>query len=190
MTSGIRIGVIGDFNPNNSTHLATNSAIAHAGKALGKSFEVVWLPTDQSHNFDEFHGLFCSPGSPYKSLEGALDGIRHSRENNIPFIGTCGGFQHAAIEYARNVLGFADAAHAESDPYASCLFITRLSCSLAGKTMDVAIKAGSKAAAACQATRSTEAFYCNFGLNPEHQQQLEDGGLEVTGTDESNEARI
>lgn len=70
------------------------------------------------------------------------------------------------VEYARNVMGFRDAAHAESDPYASCLFITPLSCSLVGKTMEVAIKPGSKAWIACDAMRSMEKFYCNFGLNP------------------------
>jgi CTP synthase (UTP-ammonia lyase) len=82
-----------------------------------------------------------------------------------------------------------DAAHAESDPYASCLFVTPLSCSLVGKTMEVAIKPGSKAALAL-GTRSREKFYCNFGLNPEYQEQLEQHGLEITGRDQNKEARI
>jgi CTP synthase (UTP-ammonia lyase) len=38
-------------------------------------------------------------------MEGALLAIRHARESAIPFLGTCGGFQHAVLEYARNVLG-------------------------------------------------------------------------------------
>ena len=94
------------------------------------------------------------------------------------------------IEYARNVMGLLDAAHAETDPYASCLFVTPLSCSLVGKTMDVVITPGSKAAAACQAARSMEAYYCNFGLNPAYQERLESAGLEITGKDENGEARI
>ncbi|HEX4808255.1 MAG TPA: hypothetical protein VH325_04965, partial [Bryobacteraceae bacterium] len=129
-------------------------------------------------------------GSPYRSFDGALAGIRYARENKIPFIGTCGGSQHLMIEYARNVMGITDAAHAETDPYASCLFITPLSCSLVGKTMEVVIKPGSKAAAACQAERSMEAYYCNFGLNPAYQERLEYAGLEITGKDENGEARI
>ncbi len=48
--------------------------------------------------------------------------------------GTCGGFQHVVIEYARHVLGFEDAWHAEYDPYASELFISQLTCSLVGQT--------------------------------------------------------
>jgi CTP synthase (UTP-ammonia lyase) len=54
-------------------------------------------------------------------------------------LGTCGGYQHVVLEYARSVLGFADAAHAEYDPYASELFITVLSCSLVRRTMTVAV---------------------------------------------------
>src|ERR1039458_4549578 len=156
MTTALRIGIIGDFRANNPTHVATINGIQHAAGILGEPIETVWLPTDQPQEFGRFHGLLGSPGSPYRSMEGALAGIRYARENNVPFIGTCGGFQHLVIEYARNVMGLKDAEHAESSPDASCLFITPLSCSLVGKTMEVAIKAGSKAAVACQATRSME----------------------------------
>ena len=190
MTTTTRIGIIGDFNPKNLTHLATNDGIQHAADVLGKPFDAVWLPTDQTHDFGEFQALFCSPGSPYRSLEGALVGIRYARENGVPFMGTCGGFQHLVIEYARNVMGFVDADHAESSPEASCLFITPLSCSLVGKTMAVALKPGSKAAEAYQAACVMEQYYCNFGLNADYQKQLEESGLRITGTDENGEVRV
>ncbi len=146
--------------------MATNNAIQHAAAVFSRPLEAVWLPTNQAHEFGKFQGLFCTPGSPYRSLEGALEGIRYARENGVPFMGTCGGFQHLAIEYARNVMGLRDATHAESDPYASCLFVTPLSCSLVGMTMEVTIKAGSRAAVACGSTRSLEKFYCNFRTEP------------------------
>ena len=186
----IRIGIIGDFNAENPTHIATNDGIQHAAEALGHCIEAVWLPTDESHELGSFDGLFGSPDSPYRSLDGAVNAIRFARENNVPFMGTCGGFQHLVIEYARNVIGFKDATHAESDPYASCLFITPLSCSLVGRTMEVELKPESKAAAACKSARSVEKFYCNFGLNPEYQERLEKSGLEITGKDQNGEARI
>jgi CTP synthase (UTP-ammonia lyase) len=190
MSAVVKIGIIGDFNASNPTHVATTAGIRHAADALGRSIEPIWLATDQPHEYANFDGLLGSPGSPYRSFEGALAAIRYARENKVPFIGTCGGFQHLVIEYARNVMGFTDAAHAESDPYASCLFITPLSCSLVGKTMEVAIQPGSKAAMACQSTRSMEQFYCNFGLNPEYRDQLEKDGLEFTGWDQNGEVRI
>jgi CTP synthase (UTP-ammonia lyase) len=190
MASAIRIGVIGDFNPGNPTHVATNDGIQHAAGALGRPFETVWLTTDEPADYAQFQGLIGSPGSPYRSFENALEGIRYARESGTPFIGTCGGFQHLVIEYGRNIMGFADASHAESDPNASCLFVTALSCSLVGKTMEVAIQPGSKAAHAFGALDSTEAYYCNFGLNPQYRQVLEAAGLAITGTDADGEVRI
>jgi CTP synthase (UTP-ammonia lyase) len=185
-----RIGILGDFNPENPTHIFTNSGIQHAADALGTSIEAIWLPTDQPSAYEKFQGFFGSPGSPYRSFDGALAGIRYARENKVPFLGTCGGSQHLMIEYARNVMGLLDASHAESDPHASCLFVTPLSCSLVGKTMEVTITPGSRAAVACRLERSMEAYYCNFGLNPEYQEQLESAGLAITGQDENGEARI
>jgi CTP synthase (UTP-ammonia lyase) len=190
MESAVRIGIIGDFNAENPTHVATNAGIGHAAEALGRNFETEWLATDEAHDYGAFDGLFCSPGSPYRSLDGALAGIRFAREYDVPFMGTCAGLQHLVLEYARNVMGIKDAAHAESDPYASRLFITPLSCSLAGRAMEVGLKPGSKAAAVYGCERSTENYYCNFGLNPNYRGQLESAGLEVTGTDQDGEVRI
>jgi len=188
--SASRIGIIGDFDPRNPTHGCTNDAILHAAELLGVVIEPVWLPTDEPAHYGTFQGLLGSPGSPYKSFDGALTAIRYARENRIPFLGTCGGLQHLMIEYARNVMGLTEAAHAESDPYASCLFVTALSCSLVGKTMDVTLEPESRAAAAYRANRSTEDYYCNFGLNPKYREQMEQAGLTVSGTDENGEVRV
>jgi CTP synthase (UTP-ammonia lyase) len=94
------------------------------------------------------------------------------------------------IEYARNVLGFEDAQHAEYDPYGSRLFVSELACSLVGRTMPVSLDPGSGAAALYGTTRVQEQYYCNFGLNPEHQRTLDEGGLRVVGFDDDGEARV
>lgn len=190
MATQLRIGVIGDYNPENPTHVATNESLTHAAEALDQSLNVTWLATDQPHPFHDYHGLLCSPGSPYKSLEGALLGIQCARENQTPFLGTCGGLQHMILEYARNRMGMQEAAHAETDPYASCLFITPLSCSLVGKTLEVNIKPGSKAAGIYQSAQAIEKYYCNFGLNPDYANPLEEAGLKISGTDATGEVRI
>jgi CTP synthase (UTP-ammonia lyase) len=80
--------------------------------------------------------------------------------------------------------------HAEYDPYASELFISALSCSLAGQTMSVRLKPGSRAAHFYGKGEVSEQYYCNFGLNPDHQDRLNDGGLRVVGTDQDGEARV
>lgn len=140
-----KVGVIGDFDPAFPPHVATDAALRHAAERLGASVEVRWLATELLAEDDAARALaadalWCAPGSPYRSLEGALGAIRWARERDVPFLGTCGGFQHVVIEYARNVLGFADAQHAEYDPYASRLFVSELSCSLAGRRMQVCLR--------------------------------------------------
>jgi CTP synthase (UTP-ammonia lyase) len=93
----LRIGVIGDFDPANTTHLATNQALQHAGRALGLVVETEWIPTPSLESaqvnkleaiLEPYDGLWCSPGSPYQSMEGALAGIRFARERGKPFVGT------------------------------------------------------------------------------------------------------
>jgi CTP synthase (UTP-ammonia lyase) len=186
-----RIGIIGDYNPANPTHAATSDALQHAAACLNAGpCEAVWLATEAPQDFALYQGLFLSPGSPYKSLENALLGVQHAREHQIPFLGTCGGFQHMVLEYARNVLNIREASHAESDPEASCLFITALSCSLMGRTMEVRLKPETKAARVYGSSRTSENYYCNFGLNPAYRTQLELAGLVVSGTDDTGEVRI
>ena len=76
-------------------------------------------------------GVWCAPGGPYRSLDGALEAIRWARETNVAFLGTCAGFQHGVIEFARNVLGHRDAVHAEyGNADGADLFIDELLCSL------------------------------------------------------------
>lgn len=178
------IGIIGDFHANNPTHVGTNAALEHAGAA----FE--WLATDERQDYGRFDGLVASPGSPYRSEAGALEGIRYARERRVPLLGTCGGFQHVVLEYARNVAGIAEAAHQENDPEATVLFLTKLACSVAGKTLSVRVTPGTLAHRCYGADTAEEAYYCQFGLNPECEAVLKRAGLLVSGRDEVGEVRI
>ena len=130
-----RLAIIGEFTPNFAPHAATNAAIDHSIAASGLDVKADWVSTADVGRalLDRYAGIWVAPGSPYKSLERTLLVIQHAREHGIPCFGTCGGFQHVVLEYARNVLGFQDAQHAEYDPYASSLFVTALECSLAGR---------------------------------------------------------
>jgi CTP synthase (UTP-ammonia lyase) len=94
------------------------------------------------------------------------------------------------IEYARNVLGITEAHHEEYDSNASVLFIKRLSCSLAGKTMSINIKKDSQAYQYYQKSEVEEDYYCNFSINPEFKECLEKSELVISGIDKDNEFRI
>lgn len=188
--SAPRIGIIGEFNPDSPLHLATTEAIRHSFARHGIQPSIDWLPTAKRHDLGQFEGFWCSPGGPYQSLEGALEMIRWARLEHKPFIGTCAGFQHAVLEFARNVLGIKDAMHAEYDPNASSPFIRPLTCSLVGKKLAIRLRSGSKAATLYGGTQAIESYYCNFGLNPECREQLESAGLTISGWDDDVETSV
>lgn len=192
----MKIAIIGDYNPQAATHTATSDALRHAAGQLDIPVTFDWMATENIRpQFDsickQYDAYWIAPGSPYKDFAGVLQIIRYAREHHIPTIGTCGGFQHMVIEFARHVLQLEDAAHAEYDPYASRLVVTPLSCSLVGQTLQIHIRAPhSKTAQALQTDRLTAQYYCNFGLNPDYQTQLHEQGFEVVGVDDDGEARI
>jgi CTP synthase (UTP-ammonia lyase) len=88
------------------------------------------------------------------------------------------------------VLGIRDAEHEETAPQASHLLISKMVCSLAGKTGIVKIVPGSFSHRLYREAEVTEQFRCSFGLNPEYQETLQQGELRVTGTGPEGEARI
>jgi len=191
----LTVGVIGDFQADFPPHPATDSALEEAAAALALRLDVRWLSTPGlvaagPETLAEHDALLCAPGSPYHSLDGAVHAIRFAREHDRPLLGTCGGFQHMVIEYARNVLGIVEAQHAEYDPYASELFISELTCSLAGQTMSIGLEPGSLVADLYGEDEVTEQYYCNFGLNPAHQERLDEAGFRVVGKDQDGEARV
>jgi CTP synthase (UTP-ammonia lyase) len=194
MTDPLNVAVVGDFDNSYAPHVATNDAISHSAGRLGLEASVTWVATESLETdlapVATADALWCAPGSPYRSLRGALAALRFGRENAMPTLGTCGGCQHIVLEFARNVLGFEDAQHAEYDPYASRLFISSLACSRAGLTMPVNLKPGSMIAQCYETARIHERYYCNFGLNATYRQALEEAGLRVTGVDDDGEVRV
>jgi CTP synthase (UTP-ammonia lyase) len=94
MHQTLRIGIIGDYDPELRYHVATNDALNHAAAALSISLKSSWIPTPSltedsaMKTLNPFHALWCAPGSPYKSMDGALEGIRFAREQGRPFMGT------------------------------------------------------------------------------------------------------
>lgn len=187
----IHIGIVGDFRGDYTPHAVTNEFFRHAAAQSGFPVETSWLATDgvTPEALRQFDALWIAPGSPYRSLEGALTAIRFARENGVPLGGACAGFQHVVLEYARNVLGIANAAHDEYDPPAgSELILHRLVCVVAGKELQVKLAPDSLAARAYGRTDVIERYYCSFGLNPEYRHRL--GDLQVTGWDDLDEARV
>ncbi len=89
-----RVGILGDFNPEYHSHLATNASLRHAAQALGRHVESEWIPTPSllepgaAQMLEGFDALWISPGSPYKSMAGMLAGIERARLGNWPLVAT------------------------------------------------------------------------------------------------------
>ena len=94
MTRQLHVGIIGDHDPQRCSHIATVDALHHAAQALAVSVDVGWVATPTLDGADpetilaRYDALWCAPGSPYASTEGALAAIRYARERDVPFIGT------------------------------------------------------------------------------------------------------
>lgn len=184
----LNIAIIADYDPSLPSHDATDAALQHASRVLGLNFSTEWVPTDMLERNAErqlrfARAMLIAPGSPYVSLQGALNAIRLARESGRPLLGTCGGFQHIVLEYARNVLGIADAQHAEYEPRAAQAVIRRLPCSLAGKSLQIDLAADSLARRIYARDRIEETYHCSFGLDPAFRPRLEAAGLSVTGVE-------
>jgi CTP synthase (UTP-ammonia lyase) len=94
VSSSVRIGIFGDYDPASPTLPAIEKSIEHAAKQLKIAVESKWLSTDSlvdphlESKLEAFDGLWAAPGSPYKSFDGMLRGIEFARRRDWPFVGT------------------------------------------------------------------------------------------------------
>ena len=192
MQAPLRVGLIGDFDPSVTAHQAIPRALALAAAAAGAPVVPEWVPTAEiatDGRVAAYDALWCVPASPYRSTAGALRAIRFARERGRPFLGTCGGFQHAVLEYARTVLGWTDAEHGETAPDAARLVVTPLECALVEARGTVRFRPGSRLRAAYGALEAVEGYHCRYGLNPAVRAALTSGPLRVAAEDDAGDVR-
>jgi CTP synthase (UTP-ammonia lyase) len=185
----MRIALVGDFNDQQKSHQAISKALS---AVPGGEVNGVWVPTDslgKAESLAQFDGIWCVPGMPYRSADGALAAIRYARTSRTPFLGTSAGFQYALIEYARNVMGFADADHQKTNPKAAMPLISPLGCALAGMKARVRFTNGSLLRKAYRVAESVEHYHCSFGLNGRYRRLVEGGQLYVAAVDDQQEIR-
>jgi CTP synthase (UTP-ammonia lyase) len=188
----LTIGLVGDYDSSVLAHQAIPLAIENAAAELHVNVRLEWVATQEitsARRITKFDGLWCVPKSPYRSMQGALLAICFAREHGVPFLGTCGGFQHAVVEYARNVLGWADAEHAESVPGANRAVISLLECGVLETAERIHVVTGTRLAAAYGQCEIAEAYLCRYGLNREFQTALLGGALRVAASDAAGNVR-
>jgi CTP synthase (UTP-ammonia lyase) len=190
----VNIGLVGDRRDECRAHRAIPGALGSAARLVGVDLSFAWLPTSSladgmATDLAPFDGIWCVPGSPYTSMQGALAAIRHARERGVPFVGTCGGFQHAIIEIARDLAGIPSADHQESSPDAAEPVVCRLACALGEDEREVHLLPGSRLASIYERATIREGYHCSFGVNPKYRAALEREGVRFTATDGDGDPR-
>jgi CTP synthase (UTP-ammonia lyase) len=189
------IGIIGDFH-NSKSQGAIADSIEHSNAFLGTNTSFQWIDTtlldnvNYADSLNKLSGIWSASGSPFKSLNGALNAIKYARENMIPHIGTCGGYQHSIIEYARNVLGYKNAQHEEYSDEPGSRFIGKMTCSLRDTKGKVRILENTASRSIYDRNEIEVDYYCSYGLNPDYKSLVLNGDLIIGGIDINEEVRI
>jgi CTP synthase (UTP-ammonia lyase) len=170
--------VLGDRNPAFVTHRELDAALA----LLPDGVSARWVGTDTSdaRRTTDADGLWVVPGTPYHDDDAAYAAITAARTTGQPLLGTCGGFQYMVVEFARNVAGIADAAHAETSPDAEHAVVGRLGCSLVGQERLVKAVPGTRMADLCGLDPFVGFHWCNYGLEAGYVDRLTTHGLVVS----------
>ncbi len=118
----VSIGLIGKYIELQDAYKSILESFIHAGAMNDCKVQVVNVHSEyiDEENVNEkllgLDGLLVAPGFGFRGVEGKIIAVKYARENNLPFFGICLGMQMAAIEFARNVLGIADADSTEMNP--------------------------------------------------------------------------
>lgn len=184
----VRIALIGDRKLSHPSHRELDAVRG----MLGEDVCAEWAATDsdRAKDLDEFDGIWVVPGSPYADDDAAYDAVQWARENDIPFLGTCGGLQYAVVEYFRNVLGVLDASHAESDGLGENNVIHPLACTLQGEERLVRPIPGTRFARLVNDEPFVGMHYCSFGPGPDELRRLVEGGMVVEATADDAAAEV
>ena len=113
-TNRITIAIVSKYGIED-VYISIKEALKHAGRALSTEVKIAWLDAERYEKcqLKDYDGILIPGGFGRRGIEGKIEAIRFARENRVPFLGLCLGFQLCVVEYARNVLGISDATSEE-----------------------------------------------------------------------------
>lgn len=193
----VRVALVGKYIQLHDAYLSVNEALNHASYAIGRKVEIKWVdsesvtPETVDEVFSDVDGILVPGGFGARGIEGKILAAKYARSHGMPYLGLCLGMQVAVIEYARNVLGWADANSGEFDPESAHKVIDFMP----GQSDDInkggtlrlgawpcVIKQGSKLAEAYGASEISERHRHRYELNNDFRAELDAAGLTVSGT--------
>ena len=193
----VLVGIVGKYVELRDSYMSVSEALVHAGVALDVGVDVRWIPAESVARdgpdslLSGADGLLVPGGFGERGVEGKVEAIRYVREKGIPFFGLCLGLQCAVVEFARDVLGLAEANTSEVAPDTPHPVITLLESQAAvkdkGGTMRLGsyptlLRRGSKSHACYQADTIGERHRHRYEFNPSYRARFERAGMKVAGT--------
>lgn len=120
----VKIGLVGKYVELHDSYISVNEALKHGGIATHSAVDIHWIDSETLEGDDvdldailgDMDGILVPGGFGSRGIEGKINACRYARTHGVPYLGICLGMQIAIIEFARDVLGMADANSAEIDP--------------------------------------------------------------------------
>ena len=194
----IKVGITGKYTGLRDSYASIINSLEHAGNSHNVKVSIKWIDTtaiesmaDAEHALGDVAGIIVPGGFGKRGTEGKVHCIQYARQNSLPYLGLCFGFQMAIIEFARNVLHFKNANSTELNPKTPYPVVDLLpeqkeveglggSMRLGGKNIEVRPESivsriyGKK-------TIVRERFRHRYEFNPVYQNDFEKAGMVFSG---------
>jgi len=193
----VEIALIGKYTALKDSYISHKESLRYAGAVLGCRVKVRWIEAPDLedsgtvNDLEGVNGVLVPGGFGNRGAEGKIMSAKWAREQKIPYLGVCFGFQLATIEFARNVLGLNGANSAELDPESPHPVVNILPEQEGVDDMGATMRLGDhevnvskgKAKELYGKDRISERHRHRYEINPEYIEQIEAKGMKYTGRD-------
>ena len=193
---GVKIALVGKYVKLHDAYLSVAEALRHGGLAHGLKVEIGWEDSETlnrqnaKERLDGYGGVIVPGGFGIRGVEGMIAAAEYCRVNKVPYFGICLGMQTAVIEFARNVLGWADADSGELNSVSSHKVIDLMADQYGdipkGGTMRLGaypcvLAKGSRAAEIYGQEQISERHRHRYEFNDKYRRDMQNAGLTVCG---------
>ena len=193
----VTIALVGKYTELHDAYLSVEESLFHAGTANDVIVDIHWVdsskltPENAASVLDGCAGILVPGGFGDRGIEGMIQAAQYARENHVPYFGICLGMQIMVMEFARHVLGYADANSSEFTPEGHHNVIDLMADQQGnipkGGTMRLgkypcAVLPGTKMAECYGQSEIWERHRHRYEFNNEYRQEMQDAGLVISGT--------
>ncbi|MDK2795132.1 MAG: synthase [Archaeoglobaceae archaeon] len=188
----VDIAIVGKYVDVKDAYLSIREALKHAGVHVGCRVNCIWIDSERLENESvnlDYDGILIPGGFGKRGAEGKIRAIGYARENNIPFLGICFGFQLAVVEFSRSVCKIKNANSSELSESSECVIdllpeqkqVKELGATMRLGEIEVTIKPGTLAHRLYGRESVFERHRHRYEVNPEYIPKLEGRGLVFSG---------